>query len=276
MGKHLGQPPRLLNEGLAQGLMHYHCCLVFLNLSLNVSFVSEIWWDNRAQLPGGPAAATPSPWSSRPHLTSSCPPWLLPPFAQAGYQFVSRQGDPILPSAPCRRSGNRCRECGGWGWTAGRLGKKHDSVVPTLGWQCHGAFDLVGASHWPHLGVQWMLEVGIPWGDGGDNGLRGPRWAEATMQQKGLVLNFPAALSCCTWAPQSCTSPNVLQQPPPFSQGRSWTTAMKTDLWKPVLTSYQLNETQIVFCFSEPISTIKITKLIMKDVSTMRSSRKYV
>lgn len=54
--------------------------------------------------------------------------------------LVCRQGGLILPSAPCRSPGSGHREAHGWACTPRHLGEEHGSVVPALGWQCHGTF----------------------------------------------------------------------------------------------------------------------------------------
>lgn len=51
---------------------------------------------------------------------------------------------------------------------------------------------------------------------------------------------------------------------PPFQSRQVLNNCHKHSLWRPILISYQLNGKQIVFGSSEPMSTIKSTKWIVK------------
>lgn len=101
----------------------------------------------------------------------------------------------------------------GWVCTPRHLGEEHDSTAPALGWQCHGAFDTLWepVTH-PYLCFQCVLQVVIPWWDTVGRGGR---------QQEWEILSFLATFSFCTWAPQLCIRPNVLQQLSAFNLSRS-------------------------------------------------------
>lgn len=144
-------------------------------------------------------------------------------------------------------------QAGGWlGGTPWHLGGEHGSAVPSRGWQCHSAFDWVGAS-------QSFASV-YPVCAGGYNPLRRALWVEVARSG--------------TWRLTSLLPSPFMLEPHSLSSQTKWTLATPSfwskqvlnscnqqSTYKPILISHQLSERQIIFCSSEPMSTIKIPKL---------------
>lgn len=134
-------------------------------------------------------------------------------------------------------------ESRGWALTPW---KEHGSALPALGWQCYGAFDLVGASHLPHLCTQCVLEVAIPrrarWFEvaGGGNGRFSTSWPHSILHLSPTIIY------------QTRCTPAA----PSFQSKQGMDNCHKCHLCTPILIPDQFH----VLYFSEPISTTNIPK----------------
>lgn len=153
------------SEGLAWGLMSYHCCLTFLSLSSYLCLISEVWWDNEAQLTGGaapylqPLVSQNSTFSFPPPSHDHCHP--PPRVATRSCQHVGSSLLPLLPVGDLGADAGRLVV----GWVHhGILG--NSMTVLSLPWPVSAIVHLTwwGSLTHPHWCTQCVLEVVIPWG----------------------------------------------------------------------------------------------------------------
>lgn len=119
--------------------------------------------------------------------------------------LVSRQGDPTLPSAPCRRPGSRCREGHGWACSQWGPGEEAGSALVRL---TSGGLS-------PY--IQWVLEVVIHWG---------ASWIVVAGNWKRRNSQLSCGIFILYCVPQTCSQTRCILWFPLFHPRRSWTTVM--------------------------------------------------
>ena len=155
-----------------------------------------------------------------------------------------------------------------WGGTLGWDGWMASLTQWTWVWVSSGSWWWTGRPG--VLQFVGLQRVGHDWATGLNwtVGWSGRQWE--------LKTDFPAAFSFHTWAPRfmqpdQMNFSNSLLLIQAGLEQLSW-----TKLYKPILISHQLSEKQIIFCSSEPMSTIKIPKLWKWDVRNMKSPLKHI